>query len=50
MEWFLELVMNPYLLTAISAWAVAQVVKTILYAWMNGKLDWDHRYYNIFLR
>ena len=41
MEWFLELVMNPYLLTAISAWAVAQVVKTILYAWMNGKLDWE---------
>ena len=41
MEWLLELVTNPYLITAISAWAVAQVVKTILYAVMNGKLDWE---------
>ena len=41
MEWLLELVTNPYLITAISAWAVAQVVTTILYALMNGKLDWE---------
>ena len=41
MEWLLELVTNPYLITAISAWAVAQVVKTILYALMNGRLDWE---------
>ena len=41
MEWLLELVTNPYLITAISAWAVAQVVKTILYAVMNGELDWE---------
>ena len=41
MEWLLELVTNPYLITAISAWAVAQVVKTILYAIMNGRLDWE---------
>ena len=40
MEWFIELITNPYLLTAISAWAVAQVVKTILYALMNGGIDW----------
>ena len=41
MEWLLELVTNPYLITAISAWAVAQVVKTILYAVMNGGIDWE---------
>ena len=41
MEWLLELVTNPYLITAISAWAVAQAVKTILYALMNGRLDWE---------
>ena len=41
MEWFWDMLTNPYLLTAISAWAVAQVVKTILYAVMNGKLDWE---------
>ena len=41
MEWLMELVTNPYLITAISAWAVAQVGKTILYALMNGRLDWE---------
>ena len=41
MEWFWDMLTNPYLLTAISAWAVAQVVKTILYAVINGKLDWE---------
>ena len=40
MEWFLDLITNPYLLTALSAWFVAQVVKTILYAAVNGQLDW----------
>ena len=40
MEWFFDLITNPYLLTALSAWFVAQVVKTILYAVMNGQLDW----------
>ena len=41
MNWFMGLVTNPYLLTALSAWFVAQVVKTILYAVMNGRLDWE---------
>ena len=41
MEWFWDLITNPYLLTALSAWAVAQVVKTILYAVMNGRIDWE---------
>ena len=41
MEWFWDMLTNPYLLTAISAWALAQVVKTILYAVMNGRLDWE---------
>ena len=41
MEWFWDMLTNPYLLTAMSAWALAQVVKTILYAVINGKLDWE---------
>ena len=41
MEWFLDMITNPYLLTALSAWFVAQVVKTILYAIMNGRIDWE---------
>ena len=39
MEWFLELMGNPYLITALSAWFFAQVIKTILYAVMNGGLS-----------
>ena len=38
MEWFLQLVGNPYLITALSAWFFAQLIKTILYAVMNGGL------------
>ena len=41
MEWFWDLVTNPYLLTALSAWGVAQVTKTILYWVINGKLDFE---------
>ncbi len=39
MEWFWELLANPYLITALSAWFAAQVLKTILYAVMNGGLS-----------
>ena len=38
MEWFLQLAGNPYLITALSAWFFAQLIKTILYAVMNGGL------------
>ena len=41
MEWVWDLITNPYLLTALSAWFIAQVVKTVLYAVMNKKLDWE---------
>ena len=41
MEWFWDILANPYLITALSAWFLAQVIKTILYAVMNGKLDWE---------
>lgn len=35
----LDLITNPFLLAGISAWFVAQVVKTVLYAIINKKLD-----------
>ena len=41
MEWVWDLITNPYLLTALSAWFLAQVVKTVLYAAMNKTLDWS---------
>lgn len=39
MSWFIELVTNPFLLTSLSGWAVAQVLKVII----NGVVykKWD---------
>ena len=39
MEWLLELVMNPFILTAVSSWFLAQMIKTILYSIINKKFD-----------
>lgn len=41
MEWFLDLVTNPFLIAGVSAWLVAQVVKTIIHAIINKKLVWE---------
>ena len=38
MEWILELITNPYLITAIFAWFIAQVTKTIIYYILNKKV------------
>lgn len=40
MEWILELLANRFLLTALSSWFVAQVIKTILHLIIERKLDW----------
>ena len=37
-----ELWDNRILISAMSAWAAAQIIKTFLYAAMNGSIDW-HR-------
>lgn len=39
MPWLLELISNPYLLTALSSWLIAQVLKVIINAIVNRKLD-----------
>ncbi len=41
MEWLLDLVTNPFLIAGVSAWLVAQVVKTIIHAIINKKLVWE---------
>lgn len=41
MEWLLDLVTNPFLIAGVSAWLVAQVVKTIIHAIINKKLAWE---------
>jgi acid phosphatase family membrane protein YuiD len=39
MHWFVDLITNPFLLTSISGWAVAQVLKVIINAVVYKKFD-----------
>ena len=39
MDWFLSLLTNPFLITSTSSWLIAQVVKTVIHAFVNKKLD-----------
>lgn len=38
-DWFFQLVTNPYLITAIGSWAIAQIIKTIVEACINRRFD-----------
>ena len=38
MNWFLDLISNRFLITGVSSWFVAQVLKTIIHAIINKKL------------
>ena len=38
MEWLADLLTNPFLLTSLSSWFVAQLLKTIIHAIENKKL------------
>jgi acid phosphatase family membrane protein YuiD len=40
MQWLIDLLHNPYLVTGLSSWFIAQVLKTILYAIVHKKMDW----------
>lgn len=39
MDQFIAILTNPFLITAVSSWLIAQVIKTILYTIANKKLD-----------
>lgn len=39
MNWFFDFVTNPYLITGISSWFAAQVIKTVIFAIVHRKLD-----------
>ena len=41
MEWFYDLISNPLLITGLSSWFVAQVLKLLIYAGLNKKLEWE---------
>ena len=40
MNWFIDFITNPFLLTSLSGWGVAQVLKVIINAVVYKKLDW----------
>lgn len=39
MSWGYDLVTNPFIVTSISSWAIAQVIKVIIHAFINKKID-----------
>lgn len=41
MQWFYELITNPFLLAGTTAWFVAQVMKTIIHARIHKKIQWE---------
>ena len=41
MDWLIDIFTNPYLMTSISSWFIAQVLKVIINAIVNKKLDFE---------
>ncbi len=41
MEWFLELITNPYLLIGTSSWLLAQILKIIIHSIIHKKIIWE---------
>lgn len=41
MDWFLDLITNPFLLTSLGSWFVAQLLKVIIHAIIYKKLDFE---------
>ena len=41
MQWLFDLITNPYLLTSVASWFMAQVLKTIINAVINKKINWE---------
>lgn len=39
MNWLIDAITNPFLLTGVSSWFYAQVLKTIIFLIINKKLD-----------
>ena len=39
MEWLLDILNNPFLLTALSSWLIAQVIKAVINAVVNKKFS-----------
>ena len=44
MDWLKDLFSNPFLLTGVGSWLVAQVIKTIIHCIIYKKLDFERLY------
>ncbi len=41
MDWFRDLITNPFLVAGVGSWFVAQVAKTIIHTIINKKFTWE---------
>lgn len=41
MNWLIQLLTNPFLLTAMTSWFIAQLIKVIINAFIHKKLVWE---------
>lgn len=39
MKWLTDLITNPFLLTALSSWGIAQILKTVIHMIVNKEFD-----------
>jgi acid phosphatase family membrane protein YuiD len=44
MTWLIDIITNPFLLTPLASWFVAQLIKTVLYAFVHKKLEWERMF------
>lgn len=44
MTWLFDIITNPYLITTLSSWFIAQVLKVIIHSIINKKLDISRLY------
>ena len=44
MDWFFDVITNPYLLTGLGSWFLAQVLKTIIHAVIHKKIVWERMF------
>lgn len=41
MDWLMDLLTNPFLLTSLSSWFIAQLMKVVINAIVNKKIIWE---------
>ncbi len=44
MKWLYELITNPFLITGLASWFLAQILKTVIYGIVNKRLDFTRMF------